>query len=228
MTRFNELDVTEERGKSVDESAAVSRAIKRLGDPDELTRQLQGSVPFIERLLLARTPDKWNGWEKLAARRIYLYDPTTFMHWLILYGSGLIAILIIAMFSPRVPREFGARVFLAEIDHPVRSRIVLIAVWIAAMSWVFIGSRFLTMASVPKGAFRPSRLIRTGALVLVMQAFWMLLVVTQILRRSPTVAEMAQSLGVSLLLLGIVTLVGRRVAALRRPYDEWLTLDLAT
>jgi len=220
--------VQHERGKTAEESAAVSQAIKRLGDPNELTRQLQGSVPFMERLLLARTPDRWNGWEKRAAKRIGLYDPATFAHWIILYGSGLMAICVIAMFSPRIAPESRTRVFVAEIDHPVRSRIALITVWIAAWSWVFVGNRFLTVASAPQGQFRPARSIRTGALVLIMQALWMLLVITQIIQRSPTVAEMAQSMGVSLLLLGIVTLVGRGVAALRRPYDEWLTLDLAT
>jgi len=54
----------------------------------------------------------------------------------------------------------------------------------------------------------------------------MILIITQIVRRSPTLPEMAQSLGVALLLLGAGILVGRGVAKLRRPYDEWLALDV--
>jgi hypothetical protein len=63
--------------------------------------------------------------------------------------------------------------------------------------------------------------------MLVTQGLSLVLILTQIARRSPTVTEMSQNLGVSLLLLGMGMLVGRGVAALSRPYDEWLALDLA-
>jgi hypothetical protein len=53
----------------------------------------------------------------------------------------------------------------------------------------------------------------------------MLLVITQITLRPATLTEF-QSLGVCALLLCAAAFVGRRVAAMRRPYDEWLTLDL--
>ena len=216
----------EERGKGADEVAAFEQANQRLGDPAELTRELQRAVPWFEWLLLARTPDKWNGWEKRAGKWFGIYDPGTIGNWLILYGSGAIAVLIICIVSPRVPPQVRTAVFVDELNHPVHTKVILAVVWTMQWLWLYIGMRFLSAAAVPIGRFRPWRAIRIGILMLATQAFLMILIITQIVRRSPTLPEMAQSLGVALLLLGAGILVGRGVAKLRRPYDEWLALDV--
>ena len=63
-------------------------------------------------------------------------------------------------------------------------------------------------------------------MVLILQATLMWFIVTRIVWRSATIVEIGRSLGVTLVLLVLVGCVGRWVAALPRPYDEWLTLDI--
>ena len=46
----------EERAAGADETTARQRAEQRLGDPSELTRTLQQTVPWIERTLMMRVP----------------------------------------------------------------------------------------------------------------------------------------------------------------------------
>jgi hypothetical protein len=53
----------------------------------------------------------------------------------------------------------------------------------------------------------------------------MVLIIGRIVFWPATLSDF-QSLGVCAMLLCVVAFVGRRVAAMRRPYDEWLTLDL--
>ncbi len=217
----------EDRAHAPDEPSALEQATRRLGEPAELTRELQQSVPLIERLLLARTPMKWSRWEKHAGKVFGLYDPATVAHQLILLGSGVLAVVIIWMFSPHIPPEARTRFFVDEFDHPGRAKTVITIVWAVQMIWFYFGMRFLTAAAAPAGRFHLLRVIGAGILVLLAQGLLMFLIATQIIGRSPTPAEMAQSLGITLPLLGIGILVGRGVAALRRPYDEWLTLDLS-
>jgi len=216
----------QERAHSADDASALEQARQRLGEPAELTRELQRSVPLIERVLLARTPENWNGWEKRAGKRLGWYEPATLAHWLVLCGTGAVAVMIICLFAPHIPPEARTRFFVDGIDHPAHARTVLAVVWVVQVFWFYIGMRFLTAAAAPAGVFRLPRVIRRGTLVVAAQGLLMVLIITQIVRRSPTVAEMARTLGISLLLLGVTMFVGRGVAALRRPYDEWLTLDL--
>src|SRR5262249_39254712 len=42
----------EERARGGDEQAALAEALRRFGDPADLTRDLQASVPLLERRLL--------------------------------------------------------------------------------------------------------------------------------------------------------------------------------
>src|SRR5258708_27741313 len=48
--------VEEERGRDADEIAALGRAKARLGDPAQMTQALQESVPWGERMMMARLP----------------------------------------------------------------------------------------------------------------------------------------------------------------------------
>lgn len=51
------LDIhQQEQGRLVDEDAAVEAAIRRFGDPAELRRELQQTVPRLERVLCCRVP----------------------------------------------------------------------------------------------------------------------------------------------------------------------------
>ena len=47
----------EEKARGDDEPLALARALQRFGDPAELTRELQASVPL---------PDRWEGWPRSA------------------------------------------------------------------------------------------------------------------------------------------------------------------
>ena len=48
----------EERGRLGDDVAAAERAIERLGEVSELTRSLQDSVPWLERVLCTPLPPR--------------------------------------------------------------------------------------------------------------------------------------------------------------------------
>jgi hypothetical protein len=218
----------EERGKGGDEAAALDRAAKRLGDPAELTRELQRSVPLIERTLLWRTPEKYNGWERRLATRCGLYQPVTFIEWMILHACGALALIIVCLVSPHVPQTAVAKIFADELVHPVRVRTAFIGVWCLQWVWLFMGVKFLGTAAAPEATFSLRRAVRDGITMLIVQEVVILLLVTQILRRPATLWEMALSIGVSLPLIGLTLLVGRWVSAMRRPYDEWLTLNLAS
>jgi hypothetical protein len=53
----------EERGRLGDERAALEEARQRFGDPAELARDLQASVPCLERVVCFRVPGS-EGWER--------------------------------------------------------------------------------------------------------------------------------------------------------------------
>ncbi len=61
----------EERRRLGDDHAAAERAIQRLGDPKELTRSLEASVPWLERLLYSRipAPQTLEVWDRAWTRR---------------------------------------------------------------------------------------------------------------------------------------------------------------
>jgi hypothetical protein len=87
----------EERARGLDEAAALAEAKRRLGDPAELTRELQAAVPRIERLLGHLAMTQFPG----AAARI-----------LLVLGAALPLVLVLVL----VPAGF-----------PLRSRVILFA-----------------------------------------------------------------------------------------------------
>src|SRR5205085_1625447 len=111
----------------------------------------------IERILLARTPEKINRWEQRAGRRMGLYTPVTFAHFLLWFLTYAVMILLICFFSPRVPKDFVTRFFVGEIDHPIRSKVVMASVLLLEFTWAFMGLRFLAIAA--SSTFSPARII---------------------------------------------------------------------
>jgi hypothetical protein len=218
----------EERGKTgdeaVNETGAIERAKRRLGEPAQLTRELQRSVPLLERVMLAKVPGKWGVLGPLAGR-LGFYDAAAVSHWLILYGSGAIAVAIICLFSPHVAPDSLNAFFVANFRFPHYYETVLVVAWLMQIIWFYTGIRFLSAVAAPPATFRPMRVIREGLIVLLSQGLLMVLIIGRIVFWPATLSDF-QSLGVCAMLLCVVAFVGRRVAAMRRPYDEWLTLDL--
>jgi hypothetical protein len=215
----------EERGKTGDEGVALERAKERLGEPVQLTRELQRSVPLIERLLFAKTPDKWTDWERRSANRLGMPEPATLSQGLILYGSGAIAVAIICLSSPHVAPDSLNAFFVAKFHFPNYYETVLVVALLMQTIWFYTGIRFLSAMAAPPATFRPMRAIREGLIVLLSQGMLMVLIIGRIVFWPATLSDF-QSLGVCAMLLCAAAFVGRRVAAMRRPYDEWLTLDL--
>jgi hypothetical protein len=62
----------EERQRGADETAAAAAAFQRLGDPAELQRSLQCSVPRLERILLSRPPTspRMDSWGERSTRNL--------------------------------------------------------------------------------------------------------------------------------------------------------------
>src|SRR5262249_11480334 len=58
----------EEKARLGDDRAAVEAAVRRFGDPKEITRDLQASVPFLERTLWVPVPG--SGWLRAGGRAL--------------------------------------------------------------------------------------------------------------------------------------------------------------
>ncbi len=208
----------------VDEATAIERAMERLGSSIELTKQLQQTVPWAERLLLAKIPVSRTveRWEVQGARKLYGVSAVTLLHSAILSGvAGLLSGVPPYLVAPVKNSLTHSDDALA---HPGLFFVGILLVWQA----IFVLScRFVMGAADPHE--RPDRrrtLQRAGA-VIVSQITFALVADAAAFDRLPTVAELVGNIAVTVVLLIGSFLVARRVAALRRPYSEWLSLDLA-
>ncbi|MGA2442495.1 MAG: permease prefix domain 1-containing protein, partial [Tepidisphaeraceae bacterium] len=213
----------EEQAHGFDEPTAIRRAVERLGNPIELARQLQGTVPWVQRLLLARIPvsKPVERWEVQSARRLY-GGAITLLHISILSGvAGLLSAVPCYMAAPvrNSLTNWGV-----EPAHPGPFFLGVLIIWQAI---VFMSFRYVLAAADPHK--RPDLLAtlrRAGAVVVLQIAFTLAATVTA-RDRAPTFAEIISNIAVTSMLLIGSMLVARKVASLRRPYDEWLTLDVA-
>src|ERR1700722_7000041 len=77
-----QLAIEDERAHGSDEATAIEAAVQRVGDPAELTRQLQRTVPWVQRILLFKfpMPPAVDRWEIKSGRKLYGVGPITLMH----------------------------------------------------------------------------------------------------------------------------------------------------
>jgi hypothetical protein len=225
------LETTLAEEEQRDRAGALDRAKKRLGDPLELTRQLQASVPFYQRLLLGRVPaapgvDKW---ERDSAERWWgMGRPMTMGHSsiFILTAMSLLflpGLLVFTLFKP----ASGYPVTLP--DNPTLYRIVagltLFLVW-------FLFCYALRFLGVITAAFErkltATRAWRSLVFFIALQVTLMNCITYVVMRRPATLGESAASVLAILVLTTLMSLIAAGVARLRARFDEWMTLDLRT
>jgi hypothetical protein len=217
--------VDEEMAGGADESTAIKQAVERLGNPLELTKQLQLTVPRAERLLLARIPvsPPVEQWEVQAARKIYGARAITLLHISILCGvmallSGVPSIYTAALVGNSLKRSG------ASLAQPGLYFLGLLMIWPAMF---LLTCRFVMAAADPHKHPDFRQTLRRASAMVALQIAFTLVTNATALDRLPTVAAFTGNIAVTIVLLIFSIIVAGRVASMRRPYDEWLTLDLA-
>jgi hypothetical protein len=218
--------VEEERGNADgNEPASVERAMRRLGEPAELTRQLQQSVPWIERLLMVKPPilQRLEQVELWADAKIYgTRGKLTPGHQAILvFLAGPLAGL--PGYTPHVVRDVLTHT--GSVAHPA---LFFCGVLLSICVMLALSFRLVSAATDPvKPVWRPGVIALIAALLTVQLSFPFIAAAT-VADRLPTVTDVSCTIGVTIVLLLCSLLAARWVARLRLPYDQWLQLDLAS
>jgi uncharacterized membrane protein len=214
----------EESAYGSSEAMSIRQAVARLGNPTELTKELQRTVPWAERVLLARIPVSHTieRWEEQGARKLYGVGAITLLHISILSGvAGLLSGIPSYMVESVKHSLTHSTVAPA---HPGLFFVGILLVWQA----IFVVScRFVMAAADPHKRPTPIPTLRRAGAVIALQIVFVIVATAAALDRLPTFAEIIGNIAVTVMLLVCSILVARWVASRRRPYDEWLTLDLA-
>jgi hypothetical protein len=214
----------EERAAGADEAIARDRASQRLGNPRELTQSLQQSVPWLERTLMMRVPgvSAVDRLEKHSEALWGLDRGATLLHsGIVLLGGatlGYFALLFaILVLSPK-------NLLASAIERPGAALLMNLFNIVAVIALSLSITHFM-FAVTRRQRPRWHRLRMT--LIVLLPMLVMTVAVATVERRAPRLGEFAEciSIGVGLLLWTFA--VAEIVRRLRRPYDPWLTLDIA-
>ncbi len=208
-----------------DERAAIDSAKRRLGEPPELTRRLQQSVPLWERMLLAKAPlpPKAEEIERRTGR--LMFGP-----WSVMTHTHTIIVAILAGFIVGLP------LYTLQIVRDVLTRsgppaahVELFLVGMLAGTYVlmFVAYRFVFAAASPASEWNLRRLLWRGMLIFALQIGLAFFATASAAVRAPTIGEVAAVAIVSLATLLVAGFAGLRVGIRRRPYDEWMRLKIA-
>lgn len=204
-----------------DWAAAIEHAKRRLGDPAELTRKLQQTVPILERALLARLPlsRRLDRLEQRMARFPGQRGPMTLGHKLILVAMAMLAAapLLMAVFNAVKSSGMQTQHFTVFL---VGSLIGWPVLFLASYHFVFAA------AGQDPGLDWPATLKR-GATILGLQIALTFFAASAIANRVATIGQVVACTASTVALLAISALIARRIGVLRRPYDQWLTLNIA-
>lgn len=216
--------VDQERAGGADEATAVARAKERMGEPADLTRSLQASVPRMERALLSRMPgsDAFDRFEKRSARFWGLDQSTTLWHAAILilgtFALTYTALLMIAMQLP--PYAYAASFDRFHSFITVNLLSIVLFIWLLKIcADVCLTATLSTRPFAQLG----TRGIRIMALMLTFLFFY----IEVLARHLVTPGRLQFTLIVGVALIASLLLLGGSVRLLRRRYEQWLTLDIA-
>jgi hypothetical protein len=204
-----------------DEPAAIEQAKQRLGEPAQLTRQLQQTVPMTERLLLARLPvgRRFENWDRKSARRLYgNCGPMTFGHISMLSGTAILTGVPFLMSVLSAVKTSG--------PQPIFNPFLCLGGLVGWPLLLVASYRFVFGAATSDHRVNGPATLQRGAAVLGLQIALMFLVAWLIAHRSATAREFVTCVVSTLMFLAVSILVARCVAILRRPYDPWLTLSI--
>jgi hypothetical protein len=213
----------EEQQHPEDGSTALDRARRRLGEPKELTEQLQQTVPVGERLLMTNLPlpKKLEQAEQGAARRLYgKCGPMTFGHQAAL--AFLAACCVAPWYAPKSVRD--------SIQHTgTPAHLTLFFIGLMASLWVMllVSSRMVRAAAEPTPRLWRPRVLKLAATLFALQIAYLFFVAAAAADRLPTVRDLVIGVVVIVPVLLSAILLARKVAHLRQQYDEWMTLDVS-
>lgn len=218
--------LTQERERCPDDPAAIAQALRRLGPPAQLSAELQQSVPLLERTLLGRVgAERIHRWEPRAARFLFGVDRRI--------GAAHAAIIITA--ATFLPYAAGILVALrvapadylqAAIERPGATLLFNLLCLVLLLAFMMVCGRLMAAIAEPTPP-RPPRLLGYAAIVVILLAVMMLACIVGLAARPVTPADLAAVTTLAAALLLTMTLLGRLVRTLRRPYDPWLTLEIA-
>jgi hypothetical protein len=207
-----------------DEGTATEEALRRLGDPAALTRQLQKTVPLFERLLMLKLPITRTGERAEARAGVMLYGT---LPRLTTGHTALLALLAgplvgLPCYTPQIVRDV-----LTHVGRPAHVGVFFGGVLIGLSLLILAAYRLVFAAAEPGQPLWRARVIRPAAIVLALQVAFQFFVAAAAADRLPTGSDLAVSVTVTLGLLVCSIFVSRYVAHLRQPYDPWLRLDVA-
>ncbi|BCM93028.1 hypothetical protein IAD21_04915 [Abditibacteriota bacterium] len=211
----------EERHHSPDnEEAAIERAKRRLGDPTELTRELQQTVPAFERTLLNRIPlsSRMEAFERQMARVPGQRGPMTLGHKIIL--SALATLLTTPLFL-----SMHSGLLTAEMQ-PAHAIAALVGTTIGCWTLLFASYHFVFTAASHVPHEGGSGTLKRAATILALHLALAFFIAFTISNRSATPIELLTCAVSTLTLLIASQLITARIGVLRRSYDDWLTLNI--
>jgi hypothetical protein len=222
-----EAAVREEQAAGADEAAAIQRALSRLGEPWELTRQLQQTVPRLHTLLLTDCQlislmERHNASRDaspVAGLGALDFGPVSHAVTLLGMPSVLSILLSVAMLL-RLMQQIPA----GMSGLPDARALILIA--LLPLCAAAIGSMLFSLAMA--GLATDHRWMRAlVSAALAVGAPQVMVCFLAAATRNPHLArECAHALGLSIPLLLSLAVIARWIAALRRPYEQWLTLEV--
>jgi hypothetical protein len=214
--------LAEERHRSAgDERTAIEHAKHRLGEPVELTRILQQTVPIFERTLFAKLPisRRLDHLEQRMSHMPGQRGAMTLGHKTILIGMAVLnfAPLLISMYSAVTTSDMQSK----------RSAVCFIGGQIGGLALLLACYHFVFAAASSDDRLDRSGMLKRGATILAMQMALTYFFTFAIANRVATIGDVIISATSTIALLAVSTLIARRIGVLRRPYDEWLTLNIA-
>lgn len=223
-----EAALEEERGGEGGETAALERAKARLGEVDELTRGLQASVPWIEQMLLGRVPlpqaverlEKRSGWWwKLN------YPMTMTQASVMVAGATMLPFLGLMglVLGLNLNREEAVRLMVAR---PPAWAILNLGSIAVVVGLTMVCARWIVAVASGSGRLWTGPVAGYVLGIVILPAAAMGLMVGCLNGRVVTAGEVLWSLGVGAMVVVLQWGIGRIVRAMRRPYAEWLMLEV--
>jgi hypothetical protein len=203
------------------ESAALDAAKSRLGTPADLTAQLQRSVPFLERLLLAHfpAPRALTRWEALTAAKWAPY--TSLQQTLIILATlGTTLLLLLAPIYFLHENQRSA-FFALQSTNPSLYYLICLLLFLLLTNFPLLT---ISLAEKLISSRLPwLHLLTTTTLA----AAWLLVVHSLIAQQPLTPNSLITSLLTALALTTTQGLLTRAITGLPNPYHEWQQLQLA-
>jgi hypothetical protein len=210
----------EEKSRGLDDQPALQNALTRLGNPKELTDQLQRSIPPIHRLLFSKlsTPAIDN-WERTTAKRLY-GGPITLLQFAALFPAPTVLTL-----APGTISLYSRTHILGHGLNPSSPALFFLGTLMIGLLTCLTLFRPTLAAADPTRPLKPLALPAWAALLIFLQLAFVFFINATAFQRLPGFLEIALNLASIVLVFPISILIARKVASFREPYLEWSQLE---